>query len=149
MNHAIKQHCLQIVLEGKWNAFSWKCGKCKIFCLPHWWEHWQLSNGARGRLFCFFDSGVPVFKYVTKESVENADAEGMQKSIENVIGGFAKKWKHASVPIHIAIFVDVLSPIRRVSIAFQQNKHDPMKAVWRIQEFNWTMTKLKILMNHH
>ena len=39
----------------------------------------------------FFDSGVPVFKYVTKESVENADAEGMQKSIENVIGGFAKK----------------------------------------------------------
>ena len=30
-------------------------------------------------------------------------------------------------------------------MAFQQNEHDPMKAVRRIQEFNWTMTKLKIL----
>ena len=30
-------------------------------------------------------------------------------------------------------------------MAFQQNEHDPVKAVRRIQEFNWTMTKLKIL----
>ena len=39
----------------------------------------------------FFDSGVPVFKYVTKESVENANAKGVQKSIEDAFGGFVKK----------------------------------------------------------
>ena len=56
-----------------------------------------------------------------------------------------KKWKHALFPIHIAVFLDVLSPIRHLSIAFQQEEHDPVKVVWRIQEFNWTMAKLKIL----
>ena len=59
--------------------------------------------------------------------------------------GFVKKWKHASFPIHTAIFLDVLSPIPHLSIAFQQEEHDPVKAVWRIQEFKWTMAKLKIL----
>ena len=56
-----------------------------------------------------------------------------------------KKWKHASFPIHIVIFLDVLNLIGHLSIAFQQEEHDPVKAVWRIQEFNWTMAELKIL----
>ena len=38
-----------------------------------------------------FLSGVPVIKYVSIESVENANAEGVQKSIEDAFGGFVKK----------------------------------------------------------
>ena len=39
----------------------------------------------------FVDSGVPTVKYVTTESVENASAKGVQKSIEDAFGGFVKK----------------------------------------------------------
>ena len=64
--------------------------------------------------------------------------------MEDAFGGFVKKWKHSSFPIHIAICLDVLSPTCHLSIAFQQEKH-PVKAVQRIQEFNWAMAKVKIL----
>ena len=53
-----------------------------------------------------------------------------------------KKWKHACI---IAIFLDLLSPICCLITAFQEKEHDPVKAVQRIQEFNWTLAKLKIL----
>ena len=77
-------------------------------------------------MFCFFDSGVPVGKYVSIESVENANAEGVQKSIEDVFGGFVKKWKQASIPVHI---FDVLCPIVHLSMTFKQEEHDPLEAV--------------------
>ena len=80
-------------------------------------------------MFCFFDSGVPVGKYVSIESVENASAEGVQKSIEDVFGGFVKKWKQASIPVHIAFFLDVLCPIVHLSMTFKQEEHDPLEAV--------------------
>ena len=47
----------------------------------------------------------------------------------------------------MGIYLDVLSPIRRLSLAFQQENHDPVKAVRRIQDFTWTMAKLKILID--
>ena len=53
-----------------------------------------------------------------------------------------KKWKHACI---IAIFLDLLNPICCLITAFQEKEHDPVKAVQRIQEFNWTLAKLKIL----
>ena len=76
------------------------------------------------------------------ESLSQKDSQTTKKA---ELLGFVKKWKHPSFLIHIAIILDVLSPIRRLSIAFQQKEHDPVKAVRQIQEFNWTMTKLKIL----
>ena len=39
----------------------------------------------------FFDSDVPVTKYVSIETAENANAERLQKSIEGAFGGFVKK----------------------------------------------------------
>ena len=42
-------------------------------------------------VYVLFLSGVPVIKYVSIESVENANAEGVQKSIEDAFGGFVKK----------------------------------------------------------
>ena len=76
------------------------------------------------------------------ESLSQKDSQTTKKA---ELLGFVKKWNHPSFLIHIAIILDVLSPIRRLSIAFQQKEHDPVKAVRQIQEFNWTMTKLKIL----
>ena len=65
------------------------------------------------------------------------------KTVELV--GFVKKSKHASFPMHTVIFLDVTSLICRLSIAFLQEEHDPVKAVQRTQEFNWTTAKLRNL----
>ena len=58
--------------------------------------------------------------------------------------GFLRKWKHAKYVIHIAIYLDVLAPIRQLS---QQNLHDPVKAVKRIKDFTWIMAKLTLLID--
>ena len=77
------------------------------------------------------------------ESLAVTDLQGLKAEIE----GFAKPWKQASYVIHAAIYLDVLSPIKRLSIAMQQEKHDPVKTVCRVQEFTWTIEKLKVLIN--
>ena len=38
-----------------------------------------------------------------------------------------KKWKNASFPIHTAIFLDLLSLIRRLSITFQPEEYNLVK----------------------
>ena len=59
--------------------------------------------------------------------------------------GYLKQWKDASVPIYMAMYLDILSPFRKLSLGFQQDLHNPVKAVRRIQEFTWTMAKLQLL----
>ena len=57
-----------------------------------------LIDGSTGNsvteqdvVYVLFLSGVPVVKYVSIESVENANAEEKKKSIEDAFGGFVKK----------------------------------------------------------
>ena len=57
--------------------------------------------------------------------------------------GFLRRKKQAKYVIHITIYLDVLTPIRHLSLGFQQNQHDPFKAVT-----TWTMVKLKLLIDH-
>ena len=47
----------------------------------------------------------------------------------------------------MAIYLDILSPIHRISLVMQQELHNPVKVIKRIQEFNWTMTKLVIVLD--
>ena len=49
--------------------------------------------------------------------------------------------------MHMAIYLDVLSPLPRLSLEFQQELHDPVKAVRSFQEFTQTMAKLKLLID--
>ena len=78
------------------------------------------------------------------ESLAQTDSQ-TKKRAELV--GFVKKWKHATYPIHMALYLDVLSQIPRLSLAFQQELHDPVKANRRIQELTWTMSKLQLLID--
>ena len=48
------------------------------------------SQSKRLFMSCFL-SGAPVVKYASIESVENANAKIVQKSIEDAFGGFVKK----------------------------------------------------------
>ena len=78
------------------------------------------------------------------ESLSQTDSQPKRRA---ELVGFVRKWKHSTYPIHMALYLDVLSPIRRLSLAFQQELHDPVKAIRRIQEFTWTMSKLQLLID--
>ena len=78
------------------------------------------------------------------ESLGITDSSALKK-VE--IEGYATLWKPASYVIHAAIYLDVLSPIKRLSLAMQQERHDPVKTVRRIQELTWTMVKLKVVID--
>ena len=41
----------------------------------------------------------------------------------------------------------MLNPLKTLSLEFQNEKHDPVLAVRRTKELNWTMTKLQLLLN--
>ena len=75
------------------------------------------------------------------EELANNDSSKEKRS---EIKGFLKKWDHAKYPIHIAVYLDVLSILVRMSLSEQKDLHDPVKAVNRIQDFNWTMAKLQM-----
>ena len=49
-------------------------------------------------------------------------------------------------PNFLAIYLDVLSPLKRLSLSFQQELHDPVKGRC-IQDFNLTMVKLNLLVD--
>ena len=49
--------------------------------------------------------------------------------------------------INIAIYLDVLAPIKSLSVSLHEERHSPVKAICRIAEFAWTMGKLKCLID--
>ena len=61
--------------------------------------------------------------------------------------GYVNKWKHATYPKYMTLYLDILAPSRRLSLAYQQDVHDHVKAIRRIQEFTWTMAKLQMLID--
>ena len=47
----------------------------------------------------------------------------------------------------MAIYLGILSPLKQLSLSFQQELHDPVQAVNHIQDFNLTVVKLKLLVD--
>jgi hypothetical protein len=76
------------------------------------------------------------------ESLAHTDSQALKLA---EIHGQVKKWSHASYPINMAVYLDILSPIRRISVALQQEIHDPVKITKRLKEFKWTMAKLVMI----
>lgn len=76
------------------------------------------------------------------ESLSKTDSQATRRA---ELAGYLLKWKDASLPINMAIFLDILSPLRRLSLAFQQEIHNPVKSIRRVQELKWTMAKLQLL----
>ena len=78
------------------------------------------------------------------ESLCHTDSQALKRA---ELVGQAKKWKDATYPMYMAIYLDILSPIRRISVAMQSDFHDPVKVVKRIKEFRWTMAKLVLVLD--
>ena len=78
------------------------------------------------------------------ESLTLTDSQAKMRS---QLQGFLHRCKQAKYIIHIALYLNVLAPIRQLSLSFQQNQHSPVKAVKRIKDFTWTMAKLTLLID--
>ena len=78
------------------------------------------------------------------ESLAQTDSQALQRA---ELVGWTKKWMDAKYPIHLAIYLDLLAPLKVLSLGFQKEKYDPVSAIQRITEFSWSMAKLKILID--
>ena len=76
------------------------------------------------------------------ESLAQTDSQSLkQAELESSI----KKWMNAKYHIHLAIYLDILTSLKVLSLGFQKEIHDPVSAV-QCTEFKWTMAKLKLLL---
>ena len=64
------------------------------------------------------------------------------------IAGFVKKWQYATFPRYIAMYLDVLLPLKVLSVGMQKEEHDPVLIFRRLRKFNWTMIKLNLLVEN-
>ena len=78
------------------------------------------------------------------EQLAQTDSQALKQT---EICGLVKKCKNANLIINIAIYLDVLAPIKRLSVSLHEERHSPAKATCRIAEFAWTMGKLKCLIH--
>ena len=76
------------------------------------------------------------------ESLANTDEQALK---HHEIEGYAKKWQYAKFPLHITMYLDVLLPLKVLSVSLQQEKHDPVYMLRNVHEFNWSMSKLQLL----
>ena len=53
-------------------------------------------------------------------------------------------WKEEPYSMYMVIYLDILSPIHKISFAMQSDFCDPVKVVKRIWGFRWTMAKLLV-----
>ena len=76
------------------------------------------------------------------ESLANTDEQALK---HHEIEGYAKKWQYAKFPLHITMYLDVLLPLKVLSVSLQQEKYDPVYMLRNVHEFNWSMSKLQLL----
>ena len=77
------------------------------------------------------------------ESLAQTDSQELKRA---ELHGFAKLWRQAKFPLHLAIYLDILQPIKVLSLAMQQDTHDPVAQIKQVNEFSWTMAKLNALL---
>ena len=51
------------------------------------------------------------------ESLAQTNSQSLKKA---ELEGYAKKWMNAKYPIHLAIYLDILTPLKVLSLGFQK-----------------------------
>ena len=57
------------------------------------------------------------------ESLAHTDSQSLKKAETE---GYVKKLKYAKFPLHLAIYLDVLTPLKVLSVSMQKDEHDPV-----------------------
>ena len=68
------------------------------------------------------------------ESLAQTDSQALKRA---EITGHTKKWTDPIYIVNMAIYLDILLPIRIISVAMQQEIYNPVKVICRIKEFTW------------
>ena len=71
------------------------------------------------------------------EHLAHTDAQ-LKKHEE--IKGFANKMKGTGYLMHVAIFIDIFSPMHQLILSLQRDKHNPVKVTSCLNKFTWTMS---------
>ena len=79
------------------------------------------------------------------ESLSQTDSQALKWA---EIKGLAKKWVQGKYYMHLAMFLDILRSIEVLGLTRQQEVNDPVNTIKRINEFSWTITKLKLLISN-
>ena len=66
------------------------------------------------------------------EDLSNNDSQTKKRA---ELKGFLTKWEQATVPTHLAIYLNVLAPLRRLRLSLQSQLQDPVKQIKRVQNF--------------
>ena len=53
--------------------------------------------------------------------------------------------KEANLPVNLSVYLDILAPLRHLSLELQAKKQDTVQQVYYIQKFAGTMVKLQIV----
>ena len=64
--------------------------------------------------------------WFTLRSLSYTDSQALERS---EILGTIKTWRHAMHPMYMDVYLDILSPISRISLVMQQEIHDPVKVI--------------------
>ena len=99
-----------------------------------------ISHKVQSMEIVLFNYGV----FITHlESLAQTDSQALKRA---KLVGFARKWVQAKYPIHLALYLDILQPIKVLSLVMQQEIHDPVVQLKHIRDFTWSMTKLSALL---
>ena len=77
------------------------------------------------------------------ELLAQTDSQALKRT---ELVSFAKKWVQAKYPIHLALELDILQPIKVLSLVMQQEIHNSLVQLRHIRDFTWSMTKLSALL---
>ena len=61
------------------------------------------------------------------------------------IKGWLNLQKEAKLPVNLSVYLDILAPLRNLSLGLQAKKQDTVQQVYYIQKFAGTMAKLQIV----
>ena len=78
------------------------------------------------------------------ESLASTDSQALKYEIK----GYTKKWQYEKFSLHIAMYLDVLTSLKVLSVSLQQEKHGPVYMLRNVHEFNWSMLKMQLLVEN-
>ena len=79
------------------------------------------------------------------ESLSKIDSQALTRAEIEVE---VTHWCNAKYPVHLAIYLNVLTLLKVLSLGLQTEYHDPVTAVRRTTKFDWAMKKLLSLVDN-
>ena len=74
---------------------------------------------------------------------EMSEDKSFPPAVRNKLKGYLKLWNKTSLLVKLCFFADLLEPFSKLSMAFQQDEIDPVKAINALRKIKSKLTNLK------